>query len=248
LQFSLFIAPYELNIISVPAKPSTGEITMTNTKIVPSYKENLKGLIRQLGDMLPEEKFAIFNNDAKQLGEKYISPLKLIKGDNTPRFSLPNAMGKTIDIQDVLQRGAVVLTFYRGIWCPYCNLQLKTYQQILPQITESGASLVAISPMTPDNTSQMQEANGLQFEVLSDVGNKVARQFTTVIRNPETSIKAMADLGYDFHGFYGDTSAELPVPATFVIAQDGTILYADSTGGDYRERIEPQAILNALGV
>jgi peroxiredoxin len=221
---------------------------MAETKSIPSYKENLKGLTQQLGDMLPEEKFAVFNNDAKKLGEKYASPLKLHTGDKAPLFSLPNAVGKTIDIKDVLQQGAVVLTFYRGVWCPYCNLQLKTYQQLLPEIRQAGANLIAVSPMTPDNSLHMMDTNELQFEVLSDVGNKVARQFTTVFKNPETSIQAMADLGYDFHSFYGDTSEELPVPATFVIARDRTILFAGSGGGDYRDRVEPRAILDALDV
>jgi peroxiredoxin len=140
----------------------------------------------------------------------------------------------------------VVLTFYRGIWCPYCNLELKTYQQILPQLKAAGANLVAVSPMTPDNSLQLKDTNALEFEVLSDVGNHVARQFTTVFKNLETSIKAMAELGYDFNGFYGDTSAEIPVPATFVIGQDGTIKFAGTAGGDYRERVEPKKILEVL--
>lgn len=221
---------------------------MTDTKTVPSYKENLQGLIQQLGQMLPKDKLAMFNHDATQLGKTYTSPLKKKTGDKAPIFSLPNAVGKTINLKDLLQQGSVVLTFYRGTWCPYCSLQLKNYQQILPLIKRAGASLVAISPMTPDNSLQMQDTNELQFEVLSDVGNKVARQFTTVFKNPETSIQGMADLGYNFHGFYGDQSAELPVPATFVLARDGTIVFAESAGGDYRDRVEPLAILNALGV
>jgi peroxiredoxin len=140
----------------------------------------------------------------------------------------------------------VVLTFYRGVWCPYCSLHLKTYQQILPDIRAAGANLIAISPMTPDNTLSMQETNALQFEVLSDVGNQVARGYTTVFKNGDAPIQAMQDLGYDFFGFYGDASAELPVPATFVIAPDRSLLLAASGGGDYRERVEPQAILDAL--
>lgn len=219
---------------------------MSVTNTTPSYKENLKGLIDQLGEMLPEEQFATFNADAKQLGEKHGSPLKLKKGDTAPVFSLPNAIGKNINIQDLLAQGPVVLTFYRGTWCPYCNLQLKQYQEILPQIKEVGASLVAVSPQNPDNSMGMKETNELTFEVLSDTGNKVARQFTTVFKNADEAIKAMADLGYDFNSFYDDASAELPVPATFVINQQGTITYAFSGGGDYRERAEPKDILEAL--
>jgi len=221
---------------------------MTETKTVPSYHENLDGLIEQLGQMLPAEKLAIFNNDARRLGEQHGSALQLSKGDKAPFFTLPNATGKAIELKNVLQQGAVVLTFYRGSWCPYCNLQLNNYQEILPDIRQAGAQLIAISPMTPDNSLQMKASNELAFEVLSDVGNKVARLFTTVFSNPQTSIQAMSDLGYDYHSFYGDSSAELPVPATFVIARDGNIVFAESAGGDYRYRVEPRAILDALGV
>jgi len=219
---------------------------MSDATTIPSYKDSLKGLIQQLGEMMPEDKLAVFNRDAEQLAKAHSAPLKLNKGDTAPSFSLPNADGKVIALENLLQQGPVVLTFYRGTWCPYCNLELKTYQQILPQIKQAGASFVAVSPMTPDNSLQMKDSNELAFEVLSDVGNKVAGQYTTVIKNPQTSIQAMADLGYDFHSFYDDTSAELPVPAIFVIAKNGVILFAGSAGGDYRERTEPQAILDAL--
>ena len=214
---------------------------------IPSYQESLQELVGNLGNMLPPEKFAVFNKDAARLAKEFPSPLKLNKGDKAPLFSLPNANGKTISIENHLKKGPVVLTFYRGVWCPYCNLQLKNYQQILPLILEAGANLVAVSPMTPDLSLNMKDTNALEFEVLSDVGNKVALQFTTVFNNSDASIQAMKDLGYDFFSFYDDDSAELPVPATFVIGQDRTILLASSGGGDYRERVEPKAIIDALG-
>ncbi len=220
---------------------------MLDKNTIPSYRNSLNGLITQLGEMLPADKLAIFNNDAGQFAEKYASPLKLGKGDKAPLFSLPNATGESISLEKLLAQGPVVLTFYRGVWCPYCNLELKTYQQILPQIKQAGANLVAVSPMTPDNSVQMKDSNELQFEVLSDVGNQVARQFTTVFKNSESSIQAMSDLGYDFYSFYDDTSAELPVPAVFVISTDGAITFAGSAGGDYRERVEPADILEAIG-
>jgi peroxiredoxin len=227
---------------------TTGDHVMTHVIEMPSYKEKLQELIGELGKMLPEEKFAVFNNDATRLAEKYPAPLKLKRGDKAPLFSLPNATGKTISIENQLKHGPVVLTFYRGVWCPYCNLQLKTYQQILPEIREAGANLIAVSPMKPDQSLSMQETNALQYEVLSDVGNNVAHQFTTVFKYSDASLQAMTDLGYDFFSFYDDHSAELPVPATFVIAQDRTILFAGSGGGDYRERVEPTEILDALEI
>jgi peroxiredoxin len=219
---------------------------MTETIAVPSYEAQLQGLRQQLGQMLPADKLAVFDGDATRLAKEHAAALPLKVGVKAPGFALPNAKGKPLDLQDMLQQGPVVLTFYRGVWCPYCNLQLKIYQQILPQIREAGAQLVAVSPMTPDKSGDMATSNSLDFEVLSDVNNRVARQYTTVIVNPKSSISAMAELGYDFFSFYGDDLAELPVPATYVIARDGTILFAASEGGDYRQRIEPRSILDAL--
>ena len=215
---------------------------------IPSYQDELTGLVQQLKQILPGDKLATFNSDAEQLGEQYMSPLRLKAGDRAADFTLPNAAGNAINLKDLLEEGAVVLTFYRGSWCPYCNLQLKQYQQILPQITEAGAQLVAVSPMTPDHSLTMKEVNALQYEVLSDTGNKVARLFTAIIDNPSTSIEAMNDLGYDFHSFYSDKSGELPIPATFVIARNGNIIFAASNGGDYRQRVETQEILAALDI
>jgi peroxiredoxin len=226
---------------------TAGDHTMNDTTTLPSYQAALDQLTRDLGNLLPPEKLAVFNNDAARLAMAYLAPLKLHKGERAPLFALPNARGKTTHLEHYLQQGPVVLTFYRGVWCPYCSLQLKTYQQILPEIRAAGAHLIAVSPMTPDHSLSMQETNALEFEVLSDVGNRVARQYTTVFQNHDAPIQAMRELGYDFFGFYGDGSAELPVPATFVIASDRTLLLAESGGGDYRARVEPQAILEAVG-
>lgn len=220
---------------------------MTQDTTLPSYRTALDTLKQQLTTMLPPEKLAVFNHDATRLAATYPAPLKVTEGDKAPLFTLPNATGSLTSLDYYLKQGPVVLTFYRGVWCPYCNLQLKTYQEILPGIREAGANLIAVSPMTPDNSLGMQETNALQFEVLSDMGNKVARQYTTVFKNDDAPVQAMQELGYDFFGFYGDDSAELPVPATFVIAPDRTLLLAASGGGDYRERVEPEAILEALG-
>lgn len=219
---------------------------MNQVVSIPSYKQALDSLVKDLAGMLPADKLAVFNRDAERLAGEFTSPLKLQVGDLAPLFELPNANGKTLRLEEQLQQGPVVLTFYRGVWCPYCNLQLTQYQQILPQIREAGASLIAVSPMTPDNSLGMQDNNALEFEVLSDVGNQVARQFTAVFRYSDASLQAMQDLGYDFFSFYGDDTAEVPVPATYVIDRDRTIRFARSAGGDYRERVEAREILAVL--
>jgi len=213
---------------------------------IPSYTEGLKELQENLSKMLPEEALAVFGKDANTLKAKHQSILKLNVEDKAPSFSLSNAVGETISLKSLLEKGKVVLTFYRGSWCPYCNLQLNQYQHVLEELKSLGENLVAISPLTPDESLNIKEKNELQFEVLSDNCNIVARQFTTVFKNEETPIETMKSLGIDFNSFYADDSQELPVPAVFVIEQDGTISFAKAIDGDYRNRVEAVDIINAL--
>ena len=213
---------------------------------IPSYQKDLQKLITDLSEALPQDALSVFNQDAAQLEKRYTSPLKLSKGDQAPLFSLPNATGKIVHLTELLKQGKVVLTFYRGSWCPYCNLALNSYQKILPQMKALGASLVAVSPQRPDESLNMKEKNNLTFEVLSDTGNQIAKQYTTVFKNGEAPIAAMEALGIDFHAFYESEDGELPIPAIFIIRQDGTIAFAKAESGDYRQRVEPSEILDNL--
>lgn len=219
---------------------------MNNQKAIPSYQHGVRGLIKQLDQMLPAEQFAVFNKEAEELAKQFEQALKLQKGDRAPDFKLSNATDQAVQLSNLLKQGAVVLVFYRGAWCPYCNLQLQQLQGVLPQIKAAGAQLVAISPQKPDHSLDMKQKNDLVFEVLTDEGNQVARMFTTVFQYGDASLKAMKDLGYDFFDYYNDQSKELPAPATFIIEPNGVISFAASEGGDYRKRVEPAAILKAL--
>ncbi|WP_317933134.1 peroxiredoxin-like family protein [Halioxenophilus sp. WMMB6] len=211
-----------------------------------SYLHELTQLEQQLEGMLPPDKLAIFRQDAAALAAAYRSPLKLTAGSQAADFALPHADGQVVKLSQLLAQGPAVVVFYRGVWCPYCNLALRTYQAVLPEIKAAGATLIAISPMTQDNSLETINANELDFYVLSDIGNQVARHYTTIIKNPMPSMQAMTELGYDFFSYYGDDSAELPIPAAFVIAPDGTIVFAEAEDGDYRKRTEASAILQAL--
>lgn len=213
---------------------------------IPSYQEDLKELKENLSKMLPEHALNVWNADAEALQQEQNSILKLKEGDKAPDFSLSNAVNITVKLYDLLKTQRVVLTFYRGTWCPYCNLVLNQYQAILPEIKEAGATLVAISPQTPDESLNIKEKNELQFEVLSDNGNIVAKQFVAIHKNPENSLAKMKELGFDYNSFYADEDSELPVPGTFIIEKDGTVSFAKSEGGDYRNRVEPSEIINAL--
>jgi len=211
-----------------------------------SYQEKLKELRVNLGTMLPEEALTVFDKDAENLQSNHQSILKLKVGEKAPDFSLSNATGKTVKLSELLEKGKVVLTFYRGSWCPYCNLQLAHYQTSLTEIQSLGAQLVAVSPQTPDESLNVKEKNELSFEVLSDNGNIVARKYTTVFKNGDAPVNTMTELGFDFDAHYSDDSRELPVPAVFIIEKDGTVSFSKSVGGDYRNRVEVSEIISAL--
>lgn len=165
--------------------------------------------------------------------------------ETAPNFSLLDAAGKSITLKDLLRSGPVVLTFYRGAWCPYCNIQLRAYQSILPQISALGARLVAISPQLPDNSLDTVNKNALTFDVLSDVGNDVARRYGLVYSLAEEIRSALRSNNKALPSINGDESWELPVPATYVIARDRRVALA-YIEVDYRKRLEPEALLTCL--
>jgi peroxiredoxin len=125
-------------------------------------------------EKFPADIAAVMQQATDRLAQDYATRTRLQVGDFAPDFELPNAVGERIKLSDRLQRGSVILTFYRGGWCPYCNLELRAYQQLLPQIQAAGVSLIAISPQTPDASLSTAEKNQLSFDVLSDVGSEVA--------------------------------------------------------------------------
>lgn len=165
-------------------------------------------------------------------------------GDIAPAFSLSNAASESVSLSDYLEKGSVVLTWYRGGWCPYCNMTLRALQQELPVLKELGANLIALTPELPDNSLSTAQKNELQYEVLSDVGNKVAKEYGIVFQlNDE--VGGMYNKAFALNDHNGDQSNELPLAATYVIDQNGTIRYA-FLDGDYRNRAEPSAITQAL--
>ncbi|MGO7042273.1 peroxiredoxin-like family protein [Rhizobium acaciae] len=166
-------------------------------------------------------------------------------GDLAPEFSLPGVTGETISLLETLASGPVVLTFYRGAWCPYCNIQLAAYERALPEIAEAGGCLIAISPQKPDGSLSTTEKNNLTFDVLSDAGNAVARKFGLVYQMPVDLKSAYASFGVDLAAINGDDSWELPIPATFVIGRNGRVVLSHAET-DYRKRLPTDAIVDAL--
>lgn len=166
-------------------------------------------------------------------------------GATAPDFTLPDVDGTSVRLSELLGHGPVVVVFYRGAWCPYCNLQLRAYQRLLPQLKASGASLVAISPQLPDGSLSTREKGSLEFPVLSDVGLVVAKAFGVAYEVPP-AVQAMSlGFGNDLAVKNGTGGWMLPIPATYVIARDARVALAH-VDADYTVRLEPDAVLAAL--
>ena len=193
----------------------------------------------------PAELQAVMDQATAELAASGMADGFLQVGDAAPDFVLPDALGNAVTLADLRAQGPVVLSFYRGAWCPYCNLELQLLQQALPDIRALGATLVAISPQTPDNSLTLAEKHGLAFPVLSDAGNTVARRFGLVFTVPAALRGVYDKLGIDIAAHNGDGSFELPVPGTYVVGRDGTIAFAYANV-DYTRRVATAEILEAL--
>jgi len=166
-------------------------------------------------------------------------------GDALPKIQLPNANGVLVDLNAVLNEHKIVLVFYRGAWCPYCNLELRAFQKMLSKIEAKGARLVAISPQTPDNSLTTKEKNELTFEVLSDVNGDIARQMNLLYQLPESLIALYKTFGIDLKNSNGNSQNTLPIAATYIIEKGGDISY-HFLKEDYKLRADPETILELL--
>jgi peroxiredoxin len=167
-------------------------------------------------------------------------------GATAPDFSLKNAEGQTITSAELLRSGPLIITFYRGVWCPYCNMDLQALQAALPEFQKRGAQLLAISPQTASNSRRSQRENNLNFPILSDPHNEVAAQFGLRFTLPDYLQELYKNLfKNDLAIVNGDASWTLPMPARFLIAKNRTVLYAE-VNPDYTRRPDPEALLPVL--
>jgi peroxiredoxin len=168
-------------------------------------------------------------------------------GDLAPEFSLPDATGRPVSLRERLADGPVVLSFYRGEWCPYCNIELRALQEVLPDLREEGASLVAISPQKPDDALTVSEKQRLEFDVLSDSDQTVIREYRVQYRVPapveEISLEVLKN---DVSKRNADGTWNLPVPATFVVDQNGVITARHVSANYMTSRMEPSEIVEAV--
>lgn len=193
----------------------------------------------------PKDIIDLFERQAKKLAYKQIEKGALKVGDILPDFVLQNSIGEKINSYDLLSKGPLVISFYRGGWCPYCNLELRAYQEILPEIKNLGAQLVGISPELPDNSISLTEKYSLKFQILSDIENEVAREFGIVYHVEEELQEAYKNLGIDLVSTQGNNNYELPVPATYVVNTNGNVILS-YVNTDYTKRLEPSTVLESL--
>jgi len=210
-----------------------------------SLKAQIDAYNVQKDAKLPADVLALMNTTNEELIAQHIKDNALQIGQKVENFSLANHNGENIELADLLKKGPVIISFYRGGWCPYCNLELKALNDYLPQFKTQNAQLIAISPQLPDETLSTAQKNDLEFDVLCDVSNKVAEQFGLLFTLDERIQALYTQFGIDFEHYYGDKSFKLPLPATYVINQEGVITYA-FLSEDYTLRAEPIDVMTAL--
>jgi peroxiredoxin len=197
-------------------------------------------------DRLPAEVVEVFDRSIKEFLDQGV-PIRSIKaGDVLERFTLEDATGKAVSLDQLVESGPAVIVFYRGGWCPYCNLALRSYQQdLLPQLDAFGARLVAISPQSPDESLSTKEKGALEFTVLSDPGARVADRIGIAFEQADDVLIAQRTLGLDLTKVNAEGAVRLPRPTVLVVDQDRIVHFVD-VQPDYTARTEVADIIAAL--
>lgn len=214
---------------------------------IPGYRQSLDQYMEksktEKSPFSPSD-MAVMEKAGKDLAGSMPAP-GIEVGEKAPDFVLKNAMGQAVSLNDKLKQGPVVLVFYRGAWCPFCNMHLHVLQESLPEFKKYGAQLIAITPQTPDKSVEQFKQKGYPFEVLSDLDSKVMKDYRLYYELPADLVGVYKKHGLDIEAFNGEDRNVLPVPGSFVIDTHGIVqaMHADT---DYKQRMEPSAIVAAL--
>jgi peroxiredoxin len=207
--------------------------------------ERLKALRSKESADTPDNLKAILSTELKALISSGLAKRAVKAGDKAPEFVLPDADGNTVASADLLRQGALVVTFYRGFWCPFCNADLQAVEAAAERIRGFGASLVAISPQTPANSRLSLQENHLSFPILSDKNCELADKFGIRWLPSQALQGVYRNFGTDVGKFNGDGSWAIPMPARYVIAPDGIVAYA-KVNANYTHRPEPGDVCPVL--
>ncbi len=210
-----------------------------------SLEEELEGFKAGFRANSPADVQAQMAAATEALASSGILDRALKSGEQPPEFTLPNQLGKQTSSSDLLAEGPMILTFYRGGWCPYCNLELRAYQAYLGRINGAGASLVAITPELPDESLNTVAKNELEFHVLTDQDGVYAEKLGLLFTVPEDIREIYTGFGIDLEQHNGEGKFILPLPATYVVNSDGLVCEA-FVDADYTKRMEPEEAIAAL--
>lgn len=199
----------------------------------------------ELAAKVPQEVLEAFGKSIEDLKTKNIEEKSIKIGETIPNFSLKNAKNEVVNSSDILKNGKMIIAFYRGSWCPYCNLELKALQEKISEFKEKNATLVAISPQSPDNSLTVIEKHHLTFEVLTDKDNVFAKQLGIVFELQDFVLPYYHALGIDLSSFNKNADNSLPIPAVFVLNESSKIIYKFADA-NYMNRIDIDELLKTL--
>ncbi|MCB1868534.1 MAG: AhpC/TSA family protein [Gammaproteobacteria bacterium] len=210
-----------------------------------ALKDAIDGYNEQKRKNVSAEILAAMAQATEELINSGIEKRTLKSGDTIHDFELPDQHGQLRRLSDYLCESRVVLNIYRGGWCPYCNMEMKALHDLLPEIEAAGARLIGMAPETPDRALTTAERHQIKIDILSDQGNRVAETLGLVFELPEALRAIYQKIGIDVPAYNGDDSFKLPLPATYILEQDGVVLY-DFVNADYTKRLEPEEIVARL--
>ena len=211
-----------------------------------TLQDSLDKLKEKIEGRMPSQNVAIMHQATADLKASGIGAQVLKAGEKAPDFKLVNHKGEEVDSKELIEKGPLVITFYRGVWCPYCNTDLAYLKRIKSEIDQAGATLLCVSPQQPEFNQQIVETQKLNFDLLTDPNNEIAAQFGLrwVMVDPLRSLYKN-QFRIELPTYNGDDSWSLPVPARFIIDKDGIIGYAEYSV-DYTKRPNPDVLLEAL--
>jgi len=207
--------------------------------------KQIEQLNQELFSQLPQEVFEVFGRSIEEIKTKNIEENSIQVGEHMPEFSLFNAYGKQISSREILKKGKMVLAFYRGSWCPYCNLELKFLQDQLSLLKDKNTTLVAVSPQSTDHSLAMVEKNKFEFEVLTDVDNNLAQKLGIVFQLQDFVLPYYQNLGIELSEFNKNDENSLPVPAVFVVNENRMVIYK-FLDVNYMNRVDIEELIKAL--
>ena len=210
-----------------------------------SLQKSLEEFQCQMALSLPKEVLEILSRSTSFLQEQNLAKGAHKEGDRFPEFKLTDSEGVTHSLAHLLDRGPIIVSFYRGGWCPYCVMELKALREIIDQLPELGATLVAISPETPKFAADTKARNSLNFIILSDLDNGLAQECGLVFKMPADLLTQYQNFGFDIQSHNGNDKFELPIPATYIVDQKGMIRFA-FVEEDYISRAEPEELIDVL--